>query len=63
MVVGYKGENVTKYVGDFVDGIPVTYVVNPVYDKTNNIYSLFLAKELLKEDDTLLLESYLIIEQ
>jgi histidinol-phosphate/aromatic aminotransferase/cobyric acid decarboxylase-like protein/choline kinase len=63
MVVGYKGENVTKYVGDFVDGIPVTYVVNPVYDKTNNIYSLFLAKELLKEDDTLLLESDLIIEE
>ena len=63
MVVGYKGENVTKYVGDFVDGIPVTYIVNPVYDKTNNIYSLFLAKELLKEDDTLLLESDLIIEE
>lgn len=63
MVVGYMGDNVRKYVGNSIDGIPITYVVNPVYDKTNNIYSLFLAKELLKEDDTLLLESDLIIEE
>ena len=33
---------------------------NPVYDKTNNIYSLWLAKERLQEDDTLLIESDLI---
>lgn len=35
---------------------------NPVYDKTNNIYSLSLAKEFLLQDDTLLLESDLIFE-
>jgi histidinol-phosphate/aromatic aminotransferase/cobyric acid decarboxylase-like protein/choline kinase len=63
IVVGYMGENVKNYIGDSVDGIPVTYLENEVYDKTNNIYSLSLAKELLKEDDTLLLESDLIIEE
>ena len=35
---------------------------NPVYDKTNNIYSLALAKELMQEDDTLLIESDLIFD-
>lgn len=36
---------------------------NPIYDKTNNIYSLYLAKEYLMEEDTLLIESDLIIEE
>ena len=31
-------------------------------DKTNNIYSLSLAKEQLQQDDTLLIESDLIFE-
>lgn len=38
------------------------YVNNPVYDKTNNIYSLALAKNKLQEDDTLLIESDLIFD-
>ena len=62
LVVGYKGEHVKEYVGNQYKNIPVVYVENPVYDKTNNIYSLFLAKDLLIEDDTLLLESDLIFE-
>ena len=33
---------------------------NPVYDKTNNIYSLAIVKDKLQEDDTLLIESDLI---
>ena len=40
----------------------IQYIDNPVYDKTNNIYSLALAKDFLLEDDTLLLESDLIFE-
>ncbi len=62
LVVGYKGQNVKDYVGDSFHGTPVLYVDNPVYDKTNNIYSLYLAKEYMLEEDTLLLESDLIYE-
>ena len=62
LVVGYKGDNVRKYVGDSFEGTPVVYVDNPVYDRTNNIYSLYLAKDYLLEEDTLLLESDLIYE-
>lgn len=62
IVVGYCGDKVIDHLGDSYNGVPIVYVENPVYDKTNNIYSLALASELLEEDDTLLLESDLIYD-
>ncbi|MBP5360336.1 MAG: aminotransferase class I/II-fold pyridoxal phosphate-dependent enzyme [Bacteroidaceae bacterium] len=62
LVVGYKGQKVKDYVGNDYKGTPIVYVDNPVYDKTNNIYSLFLAKDYMLEEDTILLESDLIYE-
>ena len=62
MVVGYKRENVKRHLGNSYKGIEITYVDNPIYDKTNNIYSLYLAKDYLIAEDTLLLESDLIYE-
>lgn len=62
LVVGYKGDNVKAYVGNSYKGVEIVYVDNPIYDKTNNIYSLFLAKDWLLAEDTLLLESDLIYE-
>lgn len=63
IVVGYKGQNVIDYIGNRYEGkVKIEFINNPVYDKTNNIYSLALAKEQMKEDDTLLLESDLIID-
>lgn len=60
IVIGYKGDKVRDLIGIECNGTPIEYVENPVYDKTNNIYSLFLAKDYLTEDDTILLESDLI---
>ena len=62
LVVGYKGQNVKDYVGNYYQGTPIVYVDNPIFDKTNNIYSLYLAKDYLLEEDTILLESDLIYE-
>lgn len=63
LVVGYQGEKLKNYIGDrYDDVIKIEYIENPVYDKTNNIYSLALAKNVLCEDDTLLLESDIIFE-
>ena len=62
IVVGYEGEKLMDYIGNDKDGLKIEYVNNPVYDKTNNIYSLALAKEKLMEDDTLLIESDLIFD-
>lgn len=63
LVIGYKGENLKSYVLEmYADKLNFEFVENPIYDKTNNIYSLDLAKRHLQEDDTLLIESDLIFE-
>jgi histidinol-phosphate/aromatic aminotransferase/cobyric acid decarboxylase-like protein/choline kinase len=61
-VVGYKKENVIAFLGSCYKNVEIIYVSNDIYDKTNNIYSLYLAKDYLMQDDTLLLESDLIFE-
>jgi len=63
IVVGYMADHVISHVGSDYKGMPIFYVHNEVYDKTNNIYSLYLAKDFLLEDDTILLESDLIYEE
>lgn len=67
IVVGYKGENLKKFLleecqNPKLKDMKIEFVDNDIYDKTNNIYSLYLAKEYLKQDDTILLESDLIYD-
>ena len=62
IVIGYEGKKLKEYLGNSYQHIPLEYVENPIYNKTNNISSLFLAKEELAYDDTLLVESDLIFE-
>src|SRR5690554_2910158 len=62
IVIGYEGEKLIKHIETLNVKTPIIYVNNPVYDQTNNIYSLYLAKEKLEEDDTILFESDLIFE-
>lgn len=64
IVVGYKGKNLIDHIGHRYDNrLKIEYINNSVYDKTNNIYSLSLAKDKLMEDDTILMESDLIFEE
>lgn len=63
IVVGYKGDKLIDYISTLDIHTPIVYLYNPIYDKTNNIYSLALAKKHLCEEDTVLLESDLIFEQ
>lgn len=62
IVVGYEGQKLIDCIGTLDIKTPIKYIENPIYDKTNNIYSLSLAKKELCEDDTLLFESDLIFE-
>lgn len=62
IVEGYMGEKLIEYIETLQVNTPVSFIHNPVYDKTNNIYSLFLAREYLVKEDTILLESDLIFE-
>lgn len=63
IVIGHKGDKLKKYLGDQYNGVPIIYIENTIYSSTNNIYSLYLAKEYLLEEETLLLESDLIFEK
>ncbi len=62
IVTGYEGENLKTHIRHLDLHTPIVFIDNPVYDKTNNIYSLSLAKEYLLSEDTLLLESDIIFE-
>ena len=62
IVVGYQGDKLKKHIDNRYADLNIEYLENPIYDKTNNIYSLSLAKEQLQQDDTLLFESDLIID-
>lgn len=62
IVVGYEGQKLIDFIETLNIQTPIEYVNNPIYNKTNNIYSLSLAKKHLCEDDTLLFESDIIFE-
>ena len=62
IVVGYEGQKLMNHLGKTWKGLRIEYINNPIYDQTNNIYSLALTKQQLLEDDTLLLESDLIFD-
>ena len=67
LVVGYKGDNVKKFLleectNPRIKDMELVFIDNDIYDKTNNIYSLYLAKDELAKDDTILLESDLIYD-
>jgi len=64
IVIGYKGQELKDYIHSTLhtphSPLHIEFVENPIYDKTNNIYSLSMVKEQLQQDDTLLIESDLI---
>lgn len=62
IVTGYEGQKLVDYISGLNISTPVVYVENTVYDRTNNIYSLYLARDYLGEEDTLLFESDIIFE-
>ncbi|MDO5849534.1 MAG: aminotransferase class I/II-fold pyridoxal phosphate-dependent enzyme [Methanobrevibacter sp.] len=62
MVVGYHAEKLENYVNSLDVKTPIEYVLNDVYYKTNNIYSLYLARDYLVKENTLILESDLIFD-
>lgn len=66
--LGYKADVLKKFIADTfgaerLNGMKIDFVENPVYDKTNNIYSLWLARDIFAQDDTVLLESDLVFKK
>lgn len=68
IVVGYKSQVLIDFISSKfneknLNGMKIEYIENKVYNKTNNIYSLYLACNELVKDDTILLESDLIFKK
>jgi len=61
IVTGYKGEAIRDYLGESFGGIAIEYIVSPLFETTNNIYSLWLARDLI-EEPFLLVESDLVFD-
>jgi choline kinase len=61
IVVGHHAAQVQAMAGMRHRDMKISYVENPIYDRTNNIYSLWLARGAIR-DDVLLLEGDLIYD-
>ena len=61
LVVGHLAELISGKYGASYGGMNIHYVQNHIYDRTNNIYSLWLAKQHLNSQ-VLLLEADLVFE-
>ena len=62
IVTGYKAETIRDYLGEGFGGIAVEYIVSPLFETTNNIYSLWLARRLIDEP-FLLVESDVVFDE
>jgi len=62
MTTGYYDEVLVRYCQSL--GLPLTYrfVKNPLFDQTNYIYSIYMARQLLMDDDVLLMHGDLVFE-
>ncbi len=65
IVVGYKGQNLINYINqNYVGkGVEFVFIDNVDYAVSNNIYSFYLAKDYVENEDTILMESDLIYDK
>ena len=62
VVTGYLENRIREYLGNQVGDIEIEYIFSPLYETTNNIYSLWMAREIINEP-FLLLESDLVFDE
>ena len=62
MTTGYFDEILVDYCHSLALPLSFTFVKNPIYDKTNYIYSIYCAREVLKDEDILLLHGDIVFE-
>lgn len=61
VVTGHLSASIEEFLGTRYHDISIEYVHSPVYKTTNNIYSLWMARDIIKEP-FLLLESDLVFD-
>jgi len=63
IVTGYLQDQIKNFVAAKYPELNVIYIYNDVYSSTNNIYSLWLTKDALKDDEMLLMDSDIIFDK
>ncbi len=62
VVIGHESEAIQDYLGDHSGDIQISYITSTCYRTTNNIYSLWLAREAIDEP-CVLIESDLVFDE
>ncbi|MDL1963836.1 MAG: phosphocholine cytidylyltransferase family protein [Deltaproteobacteria bacterium] len=62
VVTGHLENHIRDFLGNQVGDITIDYIFSPLYKTTNNIYSLWMAREFINEP-FLLLESDLVFDE
>jgi len=62
VVTGHMENRIKDFLGNNVGNIAIDYIFSPLYKTTNNIYSLWMAREVINEP-FLLLESDLVFDE
>ena len=62
MTTGYFDDVLVNYCRSLELPLRYTFVKNPIYDKTNYIYSIYCAREYLENEDIVLMHGVLVFE-
>lgn len=62
IVDGYQKDNLEKHVNNLDIATPIIYVHNKNFAETNNVFSLYLTQDYLREDDFVVIDSDIIFE-
>jgi choline kinase len=60
---GYREEMIKDYISQNYPSTDILFVYNKIFDTTNNIYSLWLTKDLLQGSDLIIMDSDIIFDR
>jgi choline kinase len=63
IVTGYLQDQIISYVAKTYPDLSVDFITNEIYDTTNNIYSLWLTRELINNSGIILLDSDIVFDK
>jgi choline kinase len=62
LVTGYLGKKIEAFIGQNFPDLDIHYIHNPLYETTNNIYSLYLMRADAEGEDVVLLDSDILFD-
>lgn len=63
IVTGFLGEEIINFVNSHFPSLKIKFIENPLYESTNNIYSLWLTRLAFERSGMLLLDSDIIFDK